>query len=103
MSSAWRRAGAIAGLLVTIFSDLRRRAWWAYRTGGMHASTPRTTIVAPRPVERHAYVPVVTDVWRAVVAGALPVQGVSTWMREADVVLPVAWVDVTDRPDVADL
>ena len=103
MSSGWRRARAVAGLLVTIFSDLRRRAWWAYRTGGIHTHAPRTTVVAPRPVERHAYVPVVTDVWRAVAARALPVQGVTTWTREADEILPVAWIDVTDRPDVADL
>jgi hypothetical protein len=103
MLTAWRRTRAIVSLLVTIFSDLRRRAWWAYRTGGIHTQAPRMTIVAPRPVERHAYVPVVTDVWRAVVARALPVQGAATWMREAEVILPVAWIDVTDRPDVADL
>ncbi len=103
MRTYWGRAGAIMGLLVAIFSDLRRRAWWAYRAGGLHVHAPRTTIVAPRPAERQTYVPVVTAIWRPVVARALPVEAASTWIREPGDALPVVWIDVTDRPDIADL
>ncbi len=103
MRTYWGRAGAIMGLLVAILSDLRRRAWWAYRAGGLHVHAPRTTIVAPCPAERQTYVPVVTAIWRPVVARALPVEAASTWIREPGDTLPVVWIDVTDRPDIADL
>ena len=103
MRIPWSRAGAILGLLVAIFSDLTRRAWWAYRRGGLHAAPPRVTLVARRPAQRHTYVPQVTANWRPVAARALPIQAVATVIRDAHEPLPIVWIDVRDRPDIADL
>src|SRR5919202_3557312 len=74
MRSYWGRTRAVMRLLVAIFSDLRRRAWWAYRAGGLHIHTPRTTIVARRPAEGRTYAPVVTAAWRPLAAHARPVR-----------------------------
>jgi hypothetical protein len=103
MRNQWGRAGAVMRLLAAIFSDLGRRTWWAYRARGLHTPMPRTTIVAPRPADRQTYVPVVTETWRPVVAGALPVQAAARLTRPQSTALPVVWIDVTDRPDIADL
>ena len=103
MRKRWGRTSAILGLLVAIFSDLRRRAWWAYRARGMHAHAPRTTIVARRPAERQSYVPVATAEWRPLLQGALPVVTTALSTREQADPLPVVVVDVADRPDIADL
>ena len=103
MRTRWGRFGAMMGLLVAIFSQLARRAWWAYRARGLHLHAPRTSVVMPRPAARHTYVPEVTSVWRPVVDQALPVRAVATAIREGGVLLSVAWIDVTTRPDIADL
>ena len=103
MRRPWGRARAMLGLLAAIFSDLGRRAWWAYRRGGLHMYQPHVTVVARRPGERHTYVPMVTDVWRPVVAQALPVRAVAAAVEEPDDAIPIVWIDVRDRPDIADL
>ncbi len=103
MRTQWSRAGAVLGLLAAIFSDLRRRAWWAYRRGGLAAYEPRTTIVAPRPAEWNVGMPNVDANWRAVVDRALAVEVGGVVLGDGDDALPVAWIDVGERPDVADL
>lgn len=103
MHIPWSRTGAILALLGAIVSGLGRRAWWAYRGRGWHGSAPRTTIVARRPTDRYSYVPRVTPAWNVVVAGALPIQAEATVLKGPDEVLPVIWIDVAERPDIADL
>lgn len=103
MRTPWSRTGAILALLGAIFSALGRRAWWSYRGRGAHGYAPRATLVARRPAERHSYVPRVTPAWETVVAGALPIQAEATVQQEADEALPVIWIDVAERPDIADL
>lgn len=103
MRGRWGRAGAISGLLLAIFGDLGRRAWWAYRSGAAHNRPTRTSIVARRPVERATHVPLITPAWQPFVAQALPVQVAAVALTEHDEQLPVIWIDVPQRPDVADL
>lgn len=103
MARFWGRLGVALGLLAAIFSDLRRRAWWAYRARGVDNDWPRTTIVARRPVERQSYVPVVTPMWAAVAARALPVFDAAVMQRDEDDALPVVFVNTAARPDIADL
>lgn len=103
MRPRWGRVGAGLGLLVAIFSDLRRRAWWAYRAGGLHAHGPDAMIVAPRPAAPRAYVPEVTGIWRPVIARALPVEAIGMALRELDDPMPIVWIDASARPDLIDL
>ncbi len=103
MRTYWGRASAITGLLAAIFSDLRRRTWWAYRAGSHHTFRPTTTIVARRPAAHSTYVPVVTENWRSVVTKALPIGTVERSIRETGEIVPVVWIDVAGRPDIADL
>lgn len=103
MRGRWGRIRVIGGVLAAILSDLRRRAWWAYRRGGVPVYSPPTTIVARLPAERGTYVPRVTAIWQPLAADALPVQRVALLGREPDDALPLAFIDVTDRPDIADL
>jgi hypothetical protein len=103
MGMQWSRLGPGLRLLLAIFADLGRRAWWAYRAHGLHTPRPHTTLVAPRPAEARPYAPLVTPAWRAVAARALPVQAIAKWQRDAESLIPVVWIDVADRPDVADL
>ncbi len=103
MRTQWSRAGAVLGLLAAIFSDLRRRAWWAYRRGGLPAYEPRTTIVAPRPAEWNMVMPNVDANWRAVVERALAAQAGGVVLGDGGDSLPVVWIDAGERPDIADL
>jgi hypothetical protein len=102
MRSNWGRRSAMVRLLAAIFGDLRRRAWWAYRTGGIPTALPRTTIVARQPTERQTYVPLVSADWRPLVSRALPVLKAGA-LEEPEQRLPLVAVDVATRPDVADL
>lgn len=99
----WGRLSVAAGLLAAIFSDLRRRAWWSYRARGADRDWPRTMIVARRPAERRSYVPMVTPMWDAVAARALPVIATTIMRRDEDDPAPVVFVDTPERPDIADL
>ena len=103
MRGRWGRAGAISGLLLAIFGDLGRRAWWAYRSGATHQRPTRTSIVARRPVERATHVPLITPAWQPFVAQALPVQAAAMALTEQNERVPVVWIDAAGRPDVADL
>ncbi len=103
MRGRWGRAGAITGLLVAIFGDLGRRAWWAYRAGGREQRAIRTSIVARRPADRATHVPLITPAWQPFVAQALPVQATAVALTDEGDQLPVVWIDAAQRPDVADL
>ncbi len=103
MRGRWGRAGAITGLLVAIFGDLGRRAWWAYRAGATEQRPTRTSIVARRPADRATHVPLITPAWQPFVAQALPPQAVAVALTDEGAQLPVVWIDATNRPNVADL
>ena len=103
MRGRWGRAGAMAGLLVAIFGDLGRRAWWAYRGGASAQRPTRTSIVARRPADRATHVPLITPAWQHFVAQALPVQAAAVALTDEGSQLPVVWIDTANRPDVADL
>ena len=103
MGRQWNRLGPGLRLLLAIVTDLGRRAWWAYRAHGLHAASPQTTLVAPRPADALPNTPLVTPAWRAVADRALPVRGLAAWRRDKDDLVPVVWIDVNTRPDIADL
>ncbi len=103
MRTNWSRARAILGLLVAIFTDLQRRAWWLGRSRSIQNMPHPTSIIAPRPVEQRTYVPEVGSLWRPVVERALSVQATGM-LRAADgQMLPLIIVDVDNRPEIADL
>jgi hypothetical protein len=104
MRTQLRRVGAVLGLLLIVFNNLARRTWWAYRLGQPPQSTPRITTMAQRPSEPRTGMRPVDTTWRPLVEQALPVQAVAAYnnMAQTDL-LPVVWIDATDRPDVADL
>jgi hypothetical protein len=99
----FRRIGTITGLLIAILSDLRRRAWWAYRSTEMHRRQPIPMIIAQRPVEATPYVPQVTPPWRAVAETALPVIASALLIEEGGTLQPIIWIKADQRPDVGDL
>ncbi len=101
MRTWWRRTSAMVGLLAAIFSDLRRRAWWAYRHGSSEGFTPLVAVSARRRTEYETYIPTVTPSWQAVAARALPVLDAKI-IDEAGESRPTVMVDVTERPDVYD-
>src|SRR4051794_8564014 len=103
MSRRWVRIGASAGILLAIFGDLWRRAWWAYRTGTLRGHQPRTTIVAPRPTAQPAGIPMLTPTWRPAAARALPVGELTAEVDNTRDRHPTIWIDVDARPDIADL
>jgi len=97
------RFGAMLRLLLAIFADLRRRAWWAYRTGGAHLHVPRTSIVSRRSHAEQVAVPRVTAAWRPLAARAIPVYAAATMPTTHNDLLPIMWIDCSDRLDIADL
>jgi hypothetical protein len=103
MSGGLSRWSAIAGLLLAILNDLRRRAWWAYRRGGVADPTPRVTIVARREAQQRPYPPQLTAAWRPLAERALPVAAAGLAILERSDVLPAAWIDAADRLDIRDL
>lgn len=90
-------------LLLAIFSDLRRRAWWLGRRSAFEAVPHPTTILAALPAEQAGHVPQVGSLWRSVAERALPVQTLSVISGTAGRGLPMVAIDVADRPDIADL
>ncbi len=102
MRTWWRRNSAVLGLLAAIFSDLRRRAWWAYRHGSSQGFRPTVSVTARRRAEHAAYVPTLSASWHGVAARALPVLDAEVIVAEAGVSRPTVVVDVADRPDVSD-
>lgn len=103
MRERWERTGAITRLLMAIFGNLSRRAWWAYHGGPARPAPARTSIVARRPTERHTFAPQVNAAWQAVAAGALPCLGTAVTVAEDGDAVPVVWIDASGRPDIADL
>lgn len=103
MQVLFRRVGTITGLLLAILSDLRRRAWWAYRSTEIHRRQPIPMIIAQRPADALPYVPQVTPPWRAVADAALPVAGAALVIEEGGTLQPIVWLNVDQRPDVGDL
>ena len=103
MRTNWSRARAILGLLVAIFADLQRRAWWLGRRRSVENMPHSTSIVAPRPVEQRTYVPEVGSLWRPVVDRALSVQATGVLPTADGQMLPQIIVNVDNRPEVADL
>lgn len=101
MQTRWGRTSAAIRLIVAIFSDLRRRAWWSYRKGTFDYM-PRTTIVAPQPPQQQPYVPRITSDWRSVAAHALTINAITSTDEFGDH-MSVVWIDVGERPDVTDL
>jgi hypothetical protein len=97
------RFGAIAILALALIGYLRRRVWWSYAAGDRAAGPARPAFIARQPAERVPYVARVTDDWRALGEHALPVVGAGLLLTGRDSLLPAAWLDVTGRPDVADL
>lgn len=103
MRTRWSRTTAILGLLIAIFSDLRRRAWWLGRRSAFEAVPHPTTLVTTRSVEQLGHVPRVGWLWRPVVERALPVQSTATFPGPDGRPLPMVTIDVADRPEIADL
>ncbi len=103
MDTLFRRVGTITGLLFAIVSDLRRRAWWAYRSGEIHRRQPVPMIIAQRPADALPYVPQVTPPWRAVADSALSVTSAALVIEEGGTLQPLVWIEADQRLDVADL
>lgn len=102
MRTWWRRKSAVVGLLAAIFSDLRRRAWWAYRHGSSDGYRPTVGVTARRRVEHTTYVPTLSASWQSVAAHALPVLEAEVIMTDEGTPQPTILVDITARPDVSD-
>ncbi len=103
MSREWSRWRAIAGLLLAIFNDLRRRAWWAYRRGGLAPVEPRVALIARRETQTRPYAPRVTSAWQALAERALPIAAAGIAIVQQRAIVPVVWIDVADRPEIGDL
>ena len=103
MRTNWSRARAILGLLVAIFIDLQRRAWWLGRRRSVENMPHSTSIVAPRRVEQRTHVPEVGSLWRPVVEHALSVQATGMLSTADGHMLPLISLNVDNRPEIADL
>lgn len=102
MRTWWRRTSASVGLLAAIFSDLRRRAWWAYRHGAAEGYRPSVGVTARLRAEQMTYVPTLSASWQNVVAHALPVLDAAVLTNEDGTPRPTIIVDVSERPEVSD-
>lgn len=103
MRARFGRLSAVTSLLLAIFADLRRRAWWAYRRDGMYQYKPRPAVVMRQEVDRRASAPALTADWRKVAAQALPVAAAALAFHEDGMLQPVMWIDAGTRPDITDL
>jgi hypothetical protein len=103
MSREWSRWRAIAGLLLAILNDVRRRAWWAYRRGSLAPVEPRIALIARRETQARPYAPRLTPAWQALAERALRIEAAGIAIVRQRAVVPVVWIDAAERPEIRDL
>lgn len=103
MRTRWSRTTAILGLLLAIFSDLRRRAWWLGRRSAFEAVPHPTTLVTTRSIDQSNHVPRVGWLWRPVVERSLSIQSTAAFPGPGGRLLPMVIIDIAEHPEIADL
>lgn len=103
MPARFQRIGLVVQLLLAIFADLRRRAWWAYRAGFRQQGAPPIARVERRVAEPEIRAPLVTAAWRPLADRALPLLQSARVELSSGESCAAIWIDVRGRPDIADL